>query len=81
MAGSYLQKISDGFTSWLFSLSGWIRADSKEAQKLFKIEAAVYNSVPLGPDGKKPKELKVYHETIVTNDGKNVEIKREAMTE
>ena len=76
-----LQRVSDGFTSWLSSLCGWPRADIKEVQKLFKIEAAVYNSAPLGPDGKKPKELKVWHEARVTNDGKNVEIKREEMTE
>ena len=26
-----MQKVSEGFTSWLSSLSGWIRADSNEA--------------------------------------------------
>ena len=75
----YLQKISDGFTSWLFSLSGWIRADKNEVQKLFKIEAAVYNSVPLGPDGKKPEELKVYHEAKA--EGDTVKIDKNSVTE
>ena len=34
-----LQKVSDGFTSWLSSLSGWIRVDSNEAHTLCKISA------------------------------------------
>ena len=75
-----LQKVSEGFTSWLSSLSEWIRVDRNKAQNLCKIESALYYSVPIGLDGKKPKELKVYHEARVTKDGKNVKIKKEAIT-
>ena len=42
-----MQKVSEGFTSWLSSLSGWIRADSNEAHTLLKIESTMYNSVPI----------------------------------
>ena len=40
----------------------------------------MYDNVPIGPDGKKPEELKVYHEARVTQDGKNVDLKKEAIT-
>ena len=76
----YLQKVSEGFTSWFSALSGWIRADNDKAQNLCKIESALYYSAPIGLDGKKPKELKVYHEARVTEDRKNVEIKKEETT-
>ena len=51
-----LQKVSDSFVGLFSSLTESPRADSKEVQKLFKIEAAVYNSATLGPDGKKPED-------------------------
>ena len=75
------QKVFEEFTSWLSSLSGWVHADSNEAQMLFEIDNAFYNSyAPIGPNGKKPDELEIYHEARVTQDRKNVEIKKEAIT-
>ena len=74
-----LRKVSEGFTSWLSSLEGRVNADSNNAQKLFKIEAAVYDNVPIGPDGKKPQQLEEYREAKA--EGNTVKIDKNSVTE
>ena len=76
----YLQKVYDSFVSWFSSLNEWTRDDSKEAHMLFDIYNVLYSGTPIGTNGEKPEELKMYHEARVTNNGKNVDIKKEAMT-